>query len=187
MKKRLEDMTLEELWELFPIIITAYNPNWKLWANEEIDNLSRILSSYPAHISHIGSTAIPDIQSKPIVDILIELSNNFDWIVIKELLTHNGYICMSESENRMSFNKGYTIDGYAEKVFHVHIHLPGDNDEILFRDYLLAHVDVAKKYENLKLGLLPKYRNDRDGYTLAKSQFIQRILSMCRNGEPTLL
>jgi len=187
MGKRLEDMTLKELWELFPIIITAYNPHWKLWADEEIDNLSKLLSDYTVKISHIGSTAIPNIQSKPIIDILVEVGKNFDWITIKELLSHNGYICMSESENRMSFNKGYTIYGYAERVFHVHIHLPGDNDEILFRDYLLAHADVAQEYENLKLNLLPRYRNDRDGYTASKSQFIQRVLSKCRNREPTLL
>jgi len=182
MGKRLEDMTLEELWELFPITITAHNPHWKLWADEEIDNLSKIMSSYSTKISHIGSTAIPYIQAKPIIDILVEVSNNFNWNTIKKLLIHTGYICMSECKNRMSFNKGYTIDGYAERVFHVHIHLPGDNDEILFRDFLIAHADVAKEYENLKLNLLPKYRNNRDGYTAAKSQFIQRVLSMSRNG-----
>lgn len=180
MRTRLEDMTLEELWELFPIIITPHNPDWQLWADEEIDMLTRLLSGYPAKISHIGSTAIPDIQAKPIVDILIELSDIFDWNAIKELLVSNGYICMSECEGRMSFNKGYTIDGFAERVFHVHLHLPGDNDEILFRDYLITYPAIAKEYETLKLSLLPKYRNDRDGYTEAKSQFVDRIMSICR-------
>jgi len=187
MEKRLEDMTLEELWKLFPITITAHNPHWKSWADEEIESLSKLLSNYPVKISHVGSTAIPDIQAKPIIDILVEVSNDYDWNTIKELLTHVGYICMSECGNRMSFNKGYTVDGYAERVYHVHIHLPGDNDEILFRDYLNAHADVAKEYEDLKLNLLPEYRNNRDGYTAAKSQFIQRVLSMCRNGETVLL
>ncbi len=143
------------------------------------------MSGYPAKISHIGSTAIPDIQAKPIVDILIELSDKYDWIAIKESLISGGYICMSESERRMSFNKGYTIEGFAERVFHVHLHFPGDNDEILFRDYLIAHPAIAKEYETLKLSLLPKYRNDRDGYASAKSHFVHRILSMCRNDEPT--
>ncbi len=55
-----------------------------------------------------------------------------------------GYICMSSSENRMSFNKGYTPQGYAEKVFHVHIHAMGDNDEIAFRNYLNSNPVVAK-------------------------------------------
>ena len=87
-----------------------------------------------------------------------------------------GYICMAESDNRISFNKGYTPAGYAEKVFHIHFHKTGDNDEILFRDYLIAHPEVAKEYEILKLSLLPKYKNDRDGYTEAKSEFVLQII-----------
>ncbi len=178
MKKTLEDMTLEELWELFPITLVAYNPDWKVWAEEEMDLLTRLLSDYTVRISHIGSTAIPSIQSKPIIDLLVGLSDSFDWKAVKDLLKRNGYICMAESEGRMSFNKGYTIDGYAERVFHVHFHLPGDNDEIRFRDYLLEHSEVAKEYEKLKLSLLPKFRNDRDGYTAAKSEFVKRIAGL---------
>jgi len=63
---------------LFPITITAHNPHWKLWADEEIDNLSKIMANYSARISHIGSTAIPNIQAKPIIDILVKVSNNYN-------------------------------------------------------------------------------------------------------------
>lgn len=91
-----------------------------------------------------------------------------------------GYICMSVSDTRMSFNKGYTPDGYAEKVFHIHIHPLGDNDELFFRDYLLTHPETAREYEALKLSLLPRYRNNRDGYTDAKSEFVGRITALAR-------
>ena len=181
MAKRLEDMTLEELWELFPIIISPHNPEWSRWAAEEIAGLSAILSGYALNISHIGSTAIPSIMAKPIIDILIEVADSVDREAIKEIMSANGYICMAESADRLSFNKGYTANGFAERVFHVHVHRAGDNDEIRFRDYLISHPDAAKEYESLKEGLLPKYRNDRDGYTAAKTPFIQRILSACKN------
>ena len=69
---------------------------------------------------------------------------------------------------------------YAEKVFHIHFHRTGDNDEILFRDYLISHPDSAQSYERLKTSLLPKYTNDRDGYTAAKSDFIHRILTAAK-------
>lgn len=176
-ENQLQDLTLAELWELFPIVLTAHNPQWSVWAEEEMRLLSSLLVKYHPIISHIGSTAIPDIQAKPIVDILVEVSPGIEWLPIIEILERNGYICMSESGSRISFNKGYTPSGYADKVFHVHVHRTGDNDEILFRDYLIAHPESAKEYETLKLSLLPEYRNNRDGYTEAKTEFVKKIVS----------
>lgn len=176
MIRTLKDMTLEELWQLFPIVLTPHQLQWKDWAREEIENLTALLSGYCPVITHIGSTAIPNIHAKPIIDILVELNADIDWGRIKEKMETAGYICMSVSDNRMSFNKGYTSTGYADKVFHIHFHRIGDNDEILFRDHLIAHPEVAEEYENLKLSLLPKYRNDRDGYTEAKSEFVRRTI-----------
>lgn len=178
--KRLQDMTLEELWELFPIVLTPHNPQWAIWAREEIRLLSDLLSAYDHIINHIGSTAINGIQAKPIVDILVELSPDIEWRQIKDMMQTNGYICMSESDRRISFNKGYTPAGYADKVFHIHFHRAGDNDEILFRDYLIAHPDVAKEYELLKRSLLPKFKNDRDGYTGAKTAFVRTIVGLAK-------
>lgn len=175
-QRNLSDMTLAELWELFPIVLAAYNPDWSEWANEEIINLSALLKDYCPIINHIGSTAIPNIQAKPIIDILVEFNHDIDWVRIKEKMERAGYICMSVSDNRMSFNKGYTSTGYADKVFHIHFHRIGDNDEILFRDHLIAHPEVAEEYELLKLSLIPKYKNDRDGYTEAKSEFVRRTI-----------
>ncbi len=181
MKKELKDMTLEELWELFPIELVPHNENWKVLAEDEIGILFALLSDFSPRISHIGSTAIPGIYAKPIVDILVEMPEGFDWNEARRILESSGYICMSASDSRMSFNKGYTPDGYAEKVFHIHLHPYGDNDEIFFRDYLTAHLEVAKQYESLKLSLLAEYRNNRDGYTEAKTQFVKDIISKRRN------
>lgn len=182
MSKRIKDMTLAELWELFPIILTPHNPQWAIWAKEEIRLLSDLLSSYDPIINHIGSTAINGIQAKPIVDILVELSPDIEWRQIKDMMQANEYICMSESDSRISFNKGYTPAGYADKVFHIHFHRNriGDNDETLFRDYLIAHPEAAKEYELLKQSLLPKYKNDRDGYTEAKTAFVRAIVGLAK-------
>ena len=61
-------------------------------------------------------------------------------------------------------NKGYTEKGFAEKVYHLHIRLPCDHDELYFLSYLQAHPAVAKEYETLKLHLWKRYPHDRDGY-----------------------
>ena len=178
--KPLQNLTLTELWELFPIVLSPHNPQWPEWAKEEIDALSVVLSAYTPIISHIGSTAISDIQAKPIIDILVEINPGADWQRIEDEMEAAGYICMVVTVTGRSFNKGYTPGGYADKVFHIHIRTTGDNDEIYFRDYLLAHPDVAREYETLKLGLLPKYRNDRDGYTEAKTDFVRRITDLAK-------
>lgn len=180
MIRTLKDMTLEELWQLFPIVLTPHQLQWKDWAREEIENLTALLSGYCPVITHIGSTAIPNIQAKSIIDILVEINPDTDWRRIKSEMETAGYICMSSSETRMSFNKGYTPVGYADKVFHIHFHRTGDNDEIRFRDYLIAHPEVAKEYEILKLSLLPKYKNDRDGYTEAKTAFVKSVVDIAK-------
>lgn len=181
MHNAFENMTLEELWELFPITLSDHNPKWKEWADSEIGHLRVILEMFSPRITHIGSTAIPGIKAKPIVDILVEVPDDYGMSDVRSIMEESGYICMSASENRMSFNKGYTPDGYAESVFHIHIHRIGDNDEIRFRDYLIRHDDFAKEYEALKLELISKYRKNRDAYTDAKSDFVKRIVMLANN------
>ena len=81
-------------------------------------------------------------------------------------------MCISKS--RISLNKGYTSQGFAERVFHIHLRYGGDNDELYFRDYMNDHPALAKEYEKLKLSLWKKYEHDRDAYTDAKSTFVKK-------------
>ena len=173
MGKSLSDMTLEELWQLFPICLTQHQDSWQTWYEEEADLLQKLLPPN-ARIHHIGSTAIPDIWAKPIVDILVEVEKEEDLERVKETMIGHGYLCMSQSSRRISMNKGYTPDGFAQKVFHIHLRCLGDHDEVYFRDYLTDHPEVAREYEKLKLGLWKQFEHDRDGYTQAKTDFVQR-------------
>nr|MBR4282020.1 GrpB family protein [Clostridia bacterium] len=84
---------------------------------------------------------------------------------------------------RRSYNKGYTENGFAEKVFHLHLTHLGEQPEIIFRDYLNAHPDAAKSYEELKLSLWKPYEHDRDGYTAEKTACVQDILQRARKKE----
>ena len=81
---------------------------------------------------------------------------------------------MTENDKRVSFNKGYTRNGFAKKVFHLHLRQTGDNDEIYFRDYLIEHPEVANEYEKLKIRRQKKYRYQRDKYTTAKTDFVKK-------------
>ena len=138
-----------------------------------------MLGNYIIRISHIGSTSIANIKTKPIIDILIEI--NFDnKNIIKEILLNNNYILMNDNVNKISFNKGYTINGYANKVFHIHIKKYGDCDELYFRDYLNENHLKAKEYEKLKLELFNKYKPNRDLYTDGKKDFINEIVNLAK-------
>lgn len=173
MSKKLSEMSLEELWQLFPIVLTEHQDCWADWYAQEEGLLKRSLPR-SAKISHIGSTAIHAIRAKPIIDILVEVPQACSLWTVKDILENCGYLCMAQSANRISFNKGYTENGFAERVFHLHLRIMGDHDEIYFRDALNEHPDIASQYEALKLSLWKKYEHDRDGYTHAKSEFVKK-------------
>lgn len=81
------------LWRLFPIILKDHREEWKTWYTEEKERREYILPSGTAkRISHVGSTAIGKIKSKPIVDILIEVTPGTDMGEVRDVLCENGWI-----------------------------------------------------------------------------------------------
>lgn len=181
MGKKLSEMSLEELWQLFPIFLTGHQACWEDWFREEACVLKEALSETKVkQISHIGSTAIETIWAKPIVDILVEMSEGSDFEEVKEILLKTGYLFMGGEGCRLSFNKGYTEEGFAERVFHLHLRYAGDNDELYFRDYLRNHEETAREYERLKFRLWEKYEYDRDKYTKAKTEFVERCMKRAK-------
>lgn len=175
----MEDLSLDELWELFPITFTDYNEHFKDIYLREKSILHQLLGDYICRISHIGSTSIKNIKTKPIIDILIEIDfKNKD--IIKRILLDSNYILMNETIDKLSFNKGYTINGYAENVFHIHVKKYRDCDELYFRDYLNENLNRAKDYEKLKLELYGKYKLNRDLYTEGKKDFVAEIVNLAK-------
>lgn len=175
----LEDLSLEELWELFPLCFVDSNAEFEKQFSDEKENLCLLLGDYVKRISHIGSTVIKNIKTKPIVDILIEIDfANKD--SVKEILFNNSYILMCEIFDKISFNKGYTINGYADKVFHIHIKEYGNCDELYFRDYLNNNYEKAKEYEKLKEKLYNQYKPNRDLYTSGKSDFVNTVTKLAK-------
>ncbi|MCB2359765.1 GrpB family protein [Clostridium estertheticum] len=176
MGKELSEMALKELWELFPIILKKHNTDYKEWYETEKQKLLRCIDKKDIRrINHIGSTAVEGLIAKPTVDILLEIDNESNIEQLRDTLLHNGWLLMSFENKpcmKMVFNKGYTKEGFAEKVYHLHVRYYDNWNELYFRDYLIEHDEVAKAYGELKLELIEKYEHDRDGYTNAKTNFI---------------
>lgn len=183
--KKLKDMTLKELWELFPIKLVDSAPEkWKKSFDKERENLVSLLGDRALSVNHIGSTAVGTIKAKDIVDVLVETAPG----TMKEcacILAGSGYIVMNESGGRISLNKGYTPQGYDKEVFHIHLRKRGDNDEIYFYAYLKEHPEAAKEYEALKLSLVERYGKDRDGYTAAKGDMVGRMTEESKKAKQT--
>ena len=184
--KPLSEMTWEELWQLFPIILSEHDPVWAHYYNEEKALLEKQFGSLSVRISHIGSTAVEGLIAKPTVDILLEVDCASSPDEVRQTAALCGYTVMAESivpEYRLDLCKGYTPHGFAEKVFHLHIRHPGDWDEIVFRDYLRQNPRKADEYAELKKKLQKRFEHDRDAYTEAKGVFIRACVKEARNGK----
>ena len=166
MGKELSEMTLEELWDLFPIFLVQHDDRWYEYYKEIESTITDLLASYPVkRISHIGSTAIQGIWAKNIVDVMVEISEKSDMEEVAHILEQNGFIRMSDEKRRISLNKGYTKEGFADKVYHIHLN---------------EHPHIAEEYEALKLELWKRYEHNRDAYTNAKTEFIRKWTAEAR-------
>ena len=166
---------------IYPIILCEYNPAWVVWFTEEKANLERLIGvENIVRISHFGSTSVPGLTAKPTVDILLEIDESINTDKLMSALAKPEYICLNPPDMptpppHLMFLKGYMPDGFAKKVYHIHVRYLGDPDEFYFRDYLIAHPEVAAEYASLKRRLFRDYEHDRDGYTAAKTAFIRNV------------
>lgn len=182
--KSLNDMTISELGQLFPIFIVDYSDKWvDLYKSEAKLITDSFLQAEILKIDHVGSTAIPGLKAKPTIDILIQVTEQIDIQKTKETFKSLGYLINEHPENpppHLTFVKGYTEQGFKGQAYHVHIRYRGDWDEIRFRDYLIIKKEVASEYETLKLKLAENYPNDREAYTDSKKEWIEKINNLTR-------
>jgi GrpB-like predicted nucleotidyltransferase (UPF0157 family) len=165
------------------IEICAYNPQWPDLFNKEMAEIRAVLPKEIAknnktRIEHFGSTAIPGLAAKPIVDIMLINDDRAIWPSLIKPCQSLGYVYWAENPrtDRMFFVKG--MPPFGKKRSH-HLHVCNSDDarrELLFRDYLIRHPDVAAQYETLKKNLAIRYRCDREAYTESKNEFVQSVL-----------
>lgn len=183
-RKQLNDLSNEELWQLFPIILSEYQECWSQRYRAEKERLIQIFGKKNIHrMNHIGSTSVPGLLAKPTIDILVEIRDEMDTGSLVENMESAGYIYSPQPGNpppHILFMKGYTPEGFKGQAFHVHVRHSGDWNELYFRDYLIKHPDVARKYGQLKSELKLQYEHNRDGYTSAKTDFIRRVNELAR-------
>lgn len=158
------------------IEVVPHDPAWADAYQTEVHKLSAAFASDQAEFHHIGSTAIPGILAKPVIDIMVvvaKLERVEDWI---PKMAVRGYEYRGEAgiPGRQFFRK----DTNGVRSHHVHIFEAGHPNiavQINFRDYLRAHPAEAQAYSRLKQELAARFRHSPEEYTEAKTDFITHI------------
>lgn len=162
------------------IIIVDYNPLWVKQFEAESAKIWQALGSEIVRIEHFGSTAVPGLAAKPVIDLLVgvhSLEQSQSRLPVLEAL---GYFYWQENPHpeRMFFVKGMPPYG-LQRTHHLHI-VEADSDlweRLRFRDYLQSHPEELQRYAALKRELAKKFRTDREAYTHAKSDYIQAVMT----------
>lgn len=157
--------------------IKPHDPIWSSLYEWEISELRIVLDANLVRAHHIGSTAIPGIWAKPIVDILLEVSSIRALDESDESLSALGYETMGEyGIPRRRYFRKYRDDGI--RSHHVHAYADGDPEvtrHLAFRDFLLAHSGVAQQYSDLKRELAKTHAGDMQAYVQGKHSFVQDV------------
>lgn len=162
------------------IYLSEHNPEWENQFNYEKKRIINAIGNELIEIEHIGSTSIPRLIAKPIIDLMVGISDLDD---VAKLITPLAriefeYVPKPELVDRYFFRKGEWGKGTA------HLHICEMNgvewtEKLLFRDYLRLHPSVASEYAFLK-DELARYAFDRTTYTLKKEPFIKDIIEKAR-------
>ena len=173
------------------IVITDYDPAWPAQFAEEAQRIGAALGDSVAVIEHFGSTAVPGLSAKPIIDLLVAVRSlpeaRARAVPALEALGY-AYWRDDPAPDRLFFVKGLVP---GPRTHHVHIvdlsvsHDPrlGEftfADRLLFRDYLRANPDEAACYAALKRDLAAQFSEDREAYTGGKTEYVDRIMQKAR-------
>lgn len=163
------------------VTIIDYDPQWVVLYEEEKRRILEAVGDTIVEIEHIGSTAVPGLGAKPIIDMMVAVAHLGDAENCMRPLRSIGYEYVPENEASIP-ERRYFHKGHPPKEQHYHLHMvEGASDfwkkHLQFRDYLRSHPKVAREYYELKKMLVIKYRLDREAYTTGKTTFIESVIT----------
>jgi GrpB-like predicted nucleotidyltransferase (UPF0157 family) len=167
-----------------PVEIVSYDPAWPAKFEEEAAILSRVLAPWLAgSIEHIGSTAVPGLAAKPVIDIMAGVDTLEASQGAIAAVSELGYCYWPYQADREHW---FCKPSPAQRTHHLHLIPVGSalwSRSIAFREYLRSHPETARDYGALKQRLASEYRLDREAYTQAKRPFIERITHVALESE----
>ena len=156
--------------------LVPHDPSWAAMYRIEAAKIADACEGLILAIEHIGSTSIPSIHAKPIIDIAIGVSNLEDSDSMEASMKMLGYDYPRDVgiPNQYVFGRGHPVRKY---IAHVQVYGSDHWKKYMrFRDSLRENSDLAREYEQLKLGLADRFSHDRAGYGDAKGEFVSNVL-----------
>jgi len=176
------------------IQVVPYDPAWpERFRQEKAHLLSCLPRDLVRRVEHFGSTAVPGLAAKPIVDMLVEVTDLSETRVrIAPVLETQGYDYFwrpTHGDDGPPFYAWFIKRNPQTRARTHHVHMVEKTfqqhwDQLRFRDYLIDQPDVAREYERLKLELASKYAHDREAYTNGKGQFIADVIRRLKRIQP---
>lgn len=165
-----------------PVVIVDYDPEWPKIYEKEKQEILKVIGHMVRSIEHVGSTSIPGLGAKPIIDIIAGVGDEKAADECVRILADIGYDDVTPQPETHDW---YYCLGKRLGNIYCHLHLVKDRssfweNHILFRDYLRGEPDVAREYYELKKSLAEKFRCERLKYNLAKTEFITSVVNRVR-------
>jgi GrpB-like predicted nucleotidyltransferase (UPF0157 family) len=160
-----------------PVIIEPYDPTWPAMFETEKRALSAVLAPWLAGpIEHIGSTAVPGLSAKPVIDVMGAARDLRSSQPAIEALRSLNYCYYPYKADEMHW---FCKPSPFHRTHHLHL-VPFESqlwrERLAFRDCLRSDAATRNAYSQLKLELAARFKNDREAYTEAKTEFVQSIL-----------
>lgn len=162
-----------------PIEIHSYDPAWPAAFERERRLILKSFAEPPLRIEHMGSTAIPGLPSKPIIDIIVLIRDLADAHAAVPALEATGYSFWRDNPDKTKLYLAKGLPPAPRRTHHLHIY--DDAGEItrhlLFRDHLRSSPEGLAAYLALKTDLAARFRNDREAYSIGKDAFVDAVVA----------
>ncbi len=164
--------------------LSKYDAEWATIFDTEKRAIESKLGDLTLGVEHVGSTSIPGMQAKPILDLAIAVKSIDDYGKCTHLLEELGYQYVPRDTATHGDDLLFVKGSDESRTHHLKLTVFGSpfwENSIAFRDYLIGHPSAAKEYKNLKLQLAASHAVDRESYTKGKNEFIERALKDAQN------
>jgi GrpB-like predicted nucleotidyltransferase (UPF0157 family) len=174
----------EPAWAYERVEVVAYDPAWRDRAARDVEDIAKCLSGWlVTPVEHIGSTAVPGLPAKPIIDLMVAVDSFAVVPKLDLILRPIGWHLVPPELDQRQWRRFFVKVVNDRRHAHLHVMVEGDprwTEQVLFRDVLRSNPALRDDYARLKLALADQHAGDREAYTAAKADFIEGVLQIAK-------